>query len=151
MPGAPGGSGQDPADQLSHQMSNDLHLNQPDQSGEPDEDELLEMMAMQDECRMEMMKFYIQSQNPELFSDIYHEVSYPDEPLKSEGQPASTTTGGDGAAASTSPTNAAAGTSAETTSSPDAQSSSTATTSTSATSSDDQEQQQQKQEPQQQS
>lgn len=78
--------------QLSHQMSNDLNLNQ-DQSGEPDEDEMLEMMAMQDECRMEMMKFYIQSQNPELFSDIYHDVSYPDQPGKpGEQQPAASNT-----------------------------------------------------------
>ena len=75
--------------QLSQQMSNDLNLNQPDQSGEPDEDDLLEMMAMQDECRMEMMKFYIQSQNPELFSEIYHDVSYPDQPVKPGEQPAS--------------------------------------------------------------
>ena len=28
------------------------------------------------------MKFYIQSQNPELFSEIYHDVSYPDQPIK---------------------------------------------------------------------
>ncbi len=43
-----------------------------------DEDELEEMMAMQEECRLEMMKFYIQSQNPALFEEIYHDVSYPD-------------------------------------------------------------------------
>lgn len=42
------------------------------------EDELEEMMAMQEECRLEMMKFYIQSQNPALFEEIYHDVSYPD-------------------------------------------------------------------------
>lgn len=42
------------------------------------EDELEEMMAMQEECRLEMMKFYIQSQNPTLFEEIYHDVSYPD-------------------------------------------------------------------------
>ena len=36
------------------------------------------MMAMQEECRLEMMKFYIQSQNPTLFEEIYHDVSYPD-------------------------------------------------------------------------
>ena len=36
------------------------------------------MMAMQEECRMEMMKFYIQSQNPNLFEEMYHGVSYPD-------------------------------------------------------------------------
>jgi len=39
---------------------------------------MLEMMAMQEECRLEMMKFYIQSQNPSLFEEIYHDVSYPD-------------------------------------------------------------------------
>jgi len=43
-----------------------------------DEEEMLEMMAMQEECRLEMMKFYIQSQNPTLFEEIYHDVSYPD-------------------------------------------------------------------------
>lgn len=45
---------------------------------ECDEDEMEEMMAMQEECRLEMMKFYIQSQNPALFEEIYHDVSYPD-------------------------------------------------------------------------
>jgi hypothetical protein len=49
-----------------------------------DEDELLEMMAMQEECRMEMMKFYIQSQNPSLFEEIYHDVSYPEAMKKKE-------------------------------------------------------------------
>ncbi len=44
-----------------------------------DEEEMLEMMAMQEECRMEMMKFYIQSQNPGLFEEVYHGVSYPDQ------------------------------------------------------------------------
>ena len=39
------------------------------------------MMAMQEECRLEMMKFYIQSQNPGLFEEVYHGVSYPDEQL----------------------------------------------------------------------
>jgi hypothetical protein len=34
-------------------------------------------MKMQEECRLEMMKFYIQSQNPTLFEEIYHDVSYP--------------------------------------------------------------------------
>lgn len=43
-----------------------------------DEEEMFEMMAMQEECRLEMMKFYIQSQNPTLFEEIYHDVSYPD-------------------------------------------------------------------------
>ena len=38
----------------------------------------MEMMAMQEECRLEMMKFYIQSQNPNLFEEIYHDVSYPE-------------------------------------------------------------------------
>lgn len=86
--------------QLSNQMSNELHVSNnnnnrggrrgggggggdqddQDQSGEIDEEEMFEMMAMQEECRMEMMKFYIQSQNPELFSEIYHDVSYPDGP-----------------------------------------------------------------------
>jgi hypothetical protein len=47
-----------------------------------DEEEMFEMMAMQEECRMEMMKFYIQSQNPELFSEIYHDVSYPEQSAK---------------------------------------------------------------------
>lgn len=47
-----------------------------------DEEEMFEMMAMQEECRMEMMKFYIQSQNPELFSEIYHDVSYPEQSVK---------------------------------------------------------------------
>lgn len=49
-----------------------------------DEEEMLEMMAMQEECRLEMMKFYIQSQNPKLFEDIYHDVSYPDSVKPSE-------------------------------------------------------------------
>ena len=39
-------------------------------------------MAMQEECRLEMMKFYVQSQNPKLFEEIYHDVSYPDNKLK---------------------------------------------------------------------
>ena len=39
---------------------------------------MMEMMAMQEECRLEMMKFYVQSQNPKLFEEIYHDVSYPD-------------------------------------------------------------------------
>lgn len=43
-----------------------------------DEEEMAEMMAMQEECRLEMMKFYIQSQNPALFESIYHDVSYPE-------------------------------------------------------------------------
>ena len=43
-----------------------------------DEEDMMEMMAMQEECRLEMMKFYIQSQNPTLFEEIYHDVSYPD-------------------------------------------------------------------------
>lgn len=43
-----------------------------------DEEDLLEMMAMQEECRLEMMKFYIQSQNPSLFENVYHGVSYPE-------------------------------------------------------------------------
>lgn len=43
-----------------------------------DEEEMAEMMAMQEECRLEMMKFYIQSQNPTLFEEIYHDVSYPE-------------------------------------------------------------------------
>ncbi len=44
-----------------------------------DEEDMFEMMAMQEECRLEMMKFYIQSQNPKLFEEVYHGVSYPDE------------------------------------------------------------------------
>jgi len=47
----------------------------------------MEMFAMQEECRLEMMKFYIQSQNPALFEEIYHEVSYPDQAKKAEDQP----------------------------------------------------------------
>lgn len=46
-----------------------------------DEEEMLEMLEMQEECRMEMMKFYIQSQNPNLFENVYHDMSYPDVPL----------------------------------------------------------------------
>ncbi len=46
--------------------------------GPDDEEEMMEMMAMQEECRLEMMKFYIQSQNPNLFEEIYHDVSYPE-------------------------------------------------------------------------
>lgn len=49
-----------------------------------DEEEMLEMMAMQEECRLEMMKFYIQSQNPNLFEEVYHGVSYPDAPISAE-------------------------------------------------------------------
>ena len=52
-----------------------------------DEEDLLEMMAMQEECRLEMMKFYIQSQNPSLFEEIYHDVSYPDNDIKSASKP----------------------------------------------------------------
>lgn len=47
-----------------------------------DEEEMMEMMAMQEECRLEMMKFYVQSQNPKLFEEIYHDVSYPDNKMK---------------------------------------------------------------------
>jgi hypothetical protein len=43
------------------------------------------MLAMQEECRLEMMKFYIQSQNPNLFEELYHDVSYP-EGVKKEDQ-----------------------------------------------------------------
>jgi hypothetical protein len=69
--------------QTSNFGPNDSAINQfgDEANGEPqcdDEDELFEMMAMQEECRMEMMKFYIQSQNPNLFEEIYHDVSYPD-------------------------------------------------------------------------
>lgn len=45
------------------------------------------MMAMQEECRLEMMKFYIQSQNPSLFEEIYHDVSYPDNDIKTAAKP----------------------------------------------------------------
>ena len=56
-----------------------------------DEEEMLEMLEMQEECRLEMMKFYIQSQNPSLFEEIYHDVSYPDakKPPSPTRQPAS--------------------------------------------------------------
>lgn len=42
------------------------------------------MLAMQEECRLEMMKFYIQSQNPNLFEELYHDVSYPEGVKKDE-------------------------------------------------------------------
>jgi ABC-type antimicrobial peptide transport system permease subunit len=41
-----------------------------------DEEELLEMFEMQEECRLEMMKFYVQAQNPELFEEVYYGVNY---------------------------------------------------------------------------
>lgn len=47
-----------------------------------EEEDMMEMMAMQEECRLEMMKFYIQSQNPNLFEEIYHDVSYPEKLLE---------------------------------------------------------------------
>ncbi len=64
----------------SHQTSSNSNYYYDDSQEPPcdDEEEMLEMMAMQEECRLEMMKFYIQSQNPSLFEEIYHDVSYPD-------------------------------------------------------------------------
>lgn len=58
--------------------NNNNNNNNDDEPTCEDEEEMLEMMAMQEECRLEMMKFYIQSQNPALFEEIYHDVSYPD-------------------------------------------------------------------------
>ena len=64
----------------THQTSSNSNYYYDDSQEPPcdDEEEMLEMMAMQEECRLEMMKFYIQSQNPSLFEEIYHDVSYPD-------------------------------------------------------------------------
>ena len=36
---------------------------------------------MQEECRREMMKTYVQANNPGMFEEIYHNVAYPDEPI----------------------------------------------------------------------
>jgi hypothetical protein len=80
------------------------HNNNNDYDDEPqieDEDELLEMMAMQEECRMEMMKFYIQSQNPSLFEEIYHDVSYPEAMKKKEELAASSLAAASAASAAT--------------------------------------------------
>lgn len=65
---------------VTHQTSSNSNYYYDDNQDPPcdDEEEMLEMMAMQEECRLEMMKFYIQSQNPSLFEEIYHDVSYPD-------------------------------------------------------------------------
>ena len=41
-----------------------------------DDEDFMEMLQMQEECRMEMMKYYIQAQNPELFEEVYYGVSY---------------------------------------------------------------------------
>lgn len=59
------------------QLNNKSNTNNPEPELD-DEEEMAEMMAMQEECRLEMMKFYIQSQNPALFESIYHDVSYPE-------------------------------------------------------------------------
>ena len=68
------GSMPDSADTHNQNDNNQYDEEQPCE----DEEEMLEMMAMQEECRLEMMKFYVQSQNPKLFEEIYHDVSYPD-------------------------------------------------------------------------
>ncbi len=65
-------------DQESHSPQNG-HPEEANVDQFDDEEEMIEMMAMQEECRLEMMKFYIQSQNPKLFEEVYHGVSYPDE------------------------------------------------------------------------
>lgn len=62
----------------NEQLTNQISNNSNDDDQGCDDEELLEMMAMQEECRLEMMKFYIQSQNPNLFEEIYHDVSYPE-------------------------------------------------------------------------
>lgn len=62
----------------NEQLTNQISNNSNDDEQGCDDEELLEMMAMQEECRLEMMKFYIQSQNPNLFEEIYHDVSYPE-------------------------------------------------------------------------
>ena len=41
-----------------------------------DDEDLFEMLEMQEECQNEMMKLYFQSQNPELFENLYNDVSY---------------------------------------------------------------------------
>lgn len=41
----------------------------------------MQMLEMQEECRMEMMKYYIQAQNPELFEEVYFGVSYEPEQI----------------------------------------------------------------------
>ena len=43
----------------------------------------MQMLEMQEECRMEMMKYYIQAQNPELFEEVYFGVSYESEQIPS--------------------------------------------------------------------
>jgi hypothetical protein len=35
------------------------------------EDEFLELLDMQDECELEMLKDYYKSQNPELFEEVF--------------------------------------------------------------------------------
>lgn len=52
-----------------------------DYDGHLNDDELLEMLEMQEECRREMMKTYVQANNPGMFEEIYHNVAYPDEPI----------------------------------------------------------------------
>jgi hypothetical protein len=70
--------GNDPDSAVDSNKYNDHFEEEPCE----DEEEMMEMMAMQEECRLEMMKFYVQSQNPKLFEEIYHDVSYPDNKLK---------------------------------------------------------------------
>lgn len=67
-----------PVSRYSESPAPEAPLQNDDDQQCEDEEEMFEMMAMQEECRLEMMKFYIQSQNPNLFENIYHDMSYPD-------------------------------------------------------------------------
>ena len=70
-------SQQNDANSYHYSQDHHNHQQEDDPNGLDDED-LDEILAMQEECRLEMMKFYIQSQNPNLFEEIYHDVSYPE-------------------------------------------------------------------------
>ena len=52
-----------------------------DYEGQFNDDEFLEMLDMQEECQREMMKTYVQANNPTMFEEIYYNVAYPDEPV----------------------------------------------------------------------
>jgi hypothetical protein len=67
-----------------NENNNSDEQNESNEPGLDDEEDLEEMLAMQEECRLEMMKFYIQSQNPNLFEELYHDVSYPEGVKKDE-------------------------------------------------------------------
>jgi hypothetical protein len=65
-------------DQLNNNNNSNGEKNLNEEQPQFNDDELFEMMQMQEECRLEMMKYYIQAQNPNLFEEVYYGVSYPD-------------------------------------------------------------------------